>query len=157
MPRNPDESTYLRKAVDVIEEYTSGTSTRLLVMCMVSHRWRRPTFPHPDDEQNRKAKALARYGEAALARNVDMYYWLDFAGVHQENLRDKIVGISKLPCIVASCTEFLVFWSHDYEPRAWTRMERFIGYVLSPCPSFKVIDENFGVPVPMEALTESGV
>eukprot|EP00971_Amphidinium_carterae_P086323 1708402-Amphidinium_carterae.1 len=30
-------------------------------------------------------------------------------------------------------------------------------YVLSPCPQFRVIDENYGKPVPLEALTKSGV
>eukprot|EP00971_Amphidinium_carterae_P027909 549756-Amphidinium_carterae.1 len=52
---------------------------------MISHRWRRPDYPHPDDEKNHKAKALAKYGEAALVRNVEMYFWLDFAGVNQDN------------------------------------------------------------------------
>eukprot|EP00971_Amphidinium_carterae_P320993 6380969-Amphidinium_carterae.1 len=50
---------------------------------MVSHRWRRPTCPHPDDDRHHKASALARYGEAALARNVELHYWIDYAGVNQ--------------------------------------------------------------------------
>eukprot|EP00971_Amphidinium_carterae_P127243 2521520-Amphidinium_carterae.1 len=222
MPRNPDDGKYLRKAIDVIDEYISGSSTRLLVICMISHRWRRPDHPHPDDARHRKAKALAKYGEEALKRNVEMYYWLDYAGVNQErgpnlaaeqssnsepseateeyvlracvlydalltltlvivcqeNERDKIAGIAKLPCIVASCNEFLVYWSDDYEARAWTRMERYIGcprdkpivadpslkpvgtfrrYVFSPCSQFRVIDDRYGRPVPIEALVKSGV
>ena len=156
LPRNPDDAEHFDKAVDVIDNYITGKATHLLVICMVSHRWNRPGLPHPDSGDNAKARALAKYGDAARARNVDMYFWLDYAGVNQENFRDKVVGISKLPCIVASCTEFLIFWSEDYEPRAWTRMERFIGYVLSPCRNFRVIDENYGKPVAMELLTKSG-
>eukprot|EP00971_Amphidinium_carterae_P199697 3963417-Amphidinium_carterae.1 len=84
MPRNPDDGVHLRKAIDVIDECISSSSTRLLVICMISHRWRRPDHPHPEDVGHRKAKALSKYGKDALARNVEMYYWLDYAGVNQE-------------------------------------------------------------------------
>mmetsp|Transcript_34044 Transcript_34044/g.79625 ORF Transcript_34044/g.79625 Transcript_34044/m.79625 type:complete len:1032 (-) Transcript_34044:158-3253(-) len=157
LPRNPDDQQCFHRAVDIIDEYINGQATSSLVICMISHRWRRPTAPHPDDKENSKARSLARYGKDAAQRNVDMYFWLDFAGVNQDDLRDKVVGISKLPCIVATCNEFLVFWSDDYESRAWTRLERYIGYILSPCKDFKVIDSNYGRKVSMRKLQKTGV
>jgi len=157
LPRNPDDQQCFHRAVDIIDEYINGQATSSLVICMISHRWRRPTAPHPDDKENSKAKALAKYGRNAQLRNIEMYFWLDFAGVNQDDLRDKVVGISKLPCIVATCTEFLIFWSEDYEERAWTRLERYIGYVLSPCANFKIIDSSFGKKVSVQKLQKTGV
>mmetsp|Transcript_55033 Transcript_55033/g.128746 ORF Transcript_55033/g.128746 Transcript_55033/m.128746 type:complete len:431 (+) Transcript_55033:78-1370(+) len=148
IPRNPQDADYYLKALDVVDEHIrseqrGGALAFRPVFCMLSHEWSRPDppDPHPDTEDAGKAKALATYAEAARARNINIYYWLDFAAVSQDSFRDRMIVIAKLPCLFAACTECLVFWSDGYELRAWTRLERLLAYVFSSCETLRAIDD----------------
>jgi len=147
IPRNPQDADYYVRALDVIDEHvrserSGGAQMFRPVFCMFSHEWSRPSTPNPDTEDCRKAKALATYAEAARARSVNIYYWLDYAAVSQDSVRDRMIGMAKLPCVFAVCTECLVYWSDGYELRAWTRLERLLAYVFSTCETLRVIDDD---------------
>ena len=61
----------------------------------------------------------------------DYYFWIDFAGVNQYNLREKHLGMSVLCAFAAATVEIIMYNSStaSYEPRAWTRLERMLGYM----------------------------
>ena len=100
-----------------------GTVPRLNLV-MVSHRWYRPTFPHPDDEAGTKAKMLVEYGQhefsSVAAR--ETYFWIDFCSVDQNN---PWPGIQALPLYISNCAGGMVVVANDeYESRAWCRLEQ---------------------------------
>ena len=91
---------------------------------------------------------MTRYGRGGNCgtfpnHQFEYFFWIDFAGVHQTNLRAKILGISHLPLYVAACAEIVFYFTDSYEGRAWTRLERVIGYAFNPAPMFVFIDDKY--------------
>ena len=66
-----------------------------------------------------------------------------FAGVNQEDRLAKSLGVASLPLYVAAAIEVCFFYTREYEGRAWTRLERVLGYVFNASPMFVMIDENY--------------
>jgi len=119
-----------------------------------SHRWERPGFDssaHPDTPDHKKAAKLVQYGEFGTCpifephHKFDYYYWLDFAGIDQYDIRNKQLGVSKLPAFISATTEVIMYNSStvDYEPRAWTRAERALGFTFTASPLFVYMDDNY--------------
>jgi hypothetical protein len=52
---------------------------------------------------------------------LSQFFWIDFAGIHQDDQWLKRAGISKLPLFAACCSETILFNSPSYEGRAWTK------------------------------------
>jgi len=130
-----------------------------------SHRWERPSLDpakaHPDSLDHKKARLLAEYGSRGTCpifephHQFDYYYWLDFAGINQFDLREKQLGVCKLPAFISATVEIIMFNSStvDYEPRAWTRMERALGFTFTASPLFVYMDDNY----PNEPLDLNGI
>jgi len=114
---------------------------RGLCISFFSHRWERPSRDpaeaHPDSTDHKKAFALSMYGKFGFCsvfsptHHFDYYFWIDFAGVNQYNLREKHLGMSVLCAFAAATVEIIMYNSStaSYEPRAWTRLERMLGYM----------------------------
>merc|ERR1719195_1247752 len=108
-----------------------------------------PRTAHPDSVCHKKAKTLAEYGRLGTCpifepnHRFDYYFWIDFAGIHQHDPWDKVLGICKLPVFVAACTELAFFNSSStaYEPRAWTRVERMLAYTFTASPLLVYLDD----------------
>jgi hypothetical protein len=114
--------------------------------------WSRPSLEpstaHPDDASNTKARSLAYYGRGGLCAACpnhlfDYFFWIDFAGVHQDGPVPKTLGIAKLPLYVAVAVEICFFHSKEYEARAWTRLERALGFVFCLAPMFVMINDEY--------------
>ena len=75
----------------------------------------------------------------------DYYFWIDFAGVNQYNLREKHLGMSVLCAFAAATVEIIMYNSStaSYEPRAWTRLERMLGFTYCASPIFVYLDDNY--------------
>lgn len=69
--------------------------------------------------------------------------WIDFAGIDQDNRRDMVLGISKLPAYISCCIEMIFYYTPQYESRAWTRVERCIAYTYVQSPLFVFIDGGY--------------
>merc|ERR1712008_236336 len=130
-----------------------------------SHRWERPShdvsLAHPDSDTNKKALALAQYGSRGTCplfephHQCDYYFWVDYAGIHQHDPWQKVMGICKLPVFVAACTELAFFNSNttNYEARAWTRVERMLAYTFTVSPLFAYLDEDYpSKPLDLDAI-----
>ena len=76
---------------------------------------------------------------------MEYFFWCDFAGVNQFDHREKILGVSKLSAMVAACGEIIMYNSSstDYEPRAWTRVERMLGFTYTVSPVFVYLDDGY--------------
>merc|ERR1719183_983146 len=132
---------------------------RVFCAKMFSHRWERsspdPACAHPDDPAHKKARALAEYGRGGVCTVVaqqrfEYFFWVDYAGIDQRpGTPWKALGIAKLPAYIASCIETIFYLSRtpglQYEPRAWTRLERMLSYVYNSCARrFVLLDEEYG-------------
>lgn len=151
LPRWPDDAAHvldaellLTKWLDMCDD-DARVDGREVCFTMFSHRWERPSLDpklaHPDDEDNTKAKVLATYGELGACgvfpeHQFDYYVWLDFACIEQDDYPTLVEGVSMLPLYVSNCIE-LMFWDSptiEYEPRAWTRVERMIAFAFCFSP-----------------------
>jgi len=74
---------------------------------------------------------------------LSQFFWIDFAGIHQDDQWLKRAGISKLPLFAACCSETILFNSPSYEGRAWTRLERCIGTIFNIMPLFVYMDSTY--------------
>lgn len=160
-PMFPTESEHILDAERLLEEYASlqdkegKVEGRVVCFSFLSHRWERPDLnaskAHPDSAGNKKAKALAKFGEFGTCpifapnHDFDYYFWVDYSCIDQVNDIEKFAGISKLSAYVAGCIQIIMYNSltADYEPRAWTRLERMLGYTYCACPLFKYLDDKY--------------
>jgi len=55
------------------------------------------------------------------------------------------MGVTMLSAYVAGCIQIIMYNSStaNYEPRAWTRLERVMGYTYCACPLFKYLDDDY--------------
>lgn len=159
LPQWPEDSEHILDLENVITEWIEHMDDRgkvdgrCLCVSIFSHRWSRPSLDpaeaHPDTVDNVKAAALAKYGERGTCpifhphHIFDYFYWIDCAGIDQADRRNKWLGIAKLPAYVATCIEMIFFHTPEYEARAWTRVERCIGYVYCQAPLFVFIDKDY--------------
>jgi hypothetical protein len=159
LPRWPQEHEHILDLESLCLEWMKRQDDmgkidgRAMCVSLFSHRWERPSLnpseAHPDTPDGSKAKALARYGESGTCpifhphHTFEYFFWIDFAGIDQDNRREKWLGISKLPVYISSCIEMIFFFSDNYEARAWTRMERCISYVYVQSPLFVFIDAEY--------------
>eukprot|EP00939_MAST-03C_sp_MAST-3C-sp1_P002065 g2065.t1 len=170
IPRYPTDWKHILDAETVLVEFlkqadgkgkvtcknnlTGELERRIFCLTMFSHRWERPhpdpRRSYPDSADNKKARALAYYGSSGLCpvfqkHRYDYYYWIDYAGVNQDNYHEKLLGIAKLPGYISCAIEVAYFNSStvDYEKRAWTRLERVLGFAYSWSPLFVYMDDHY--------------
>ena len=99
----------------------------------VSHRWL--NRKNPDDESRRKYKRLCAAvsempGRWSSYSINDLYLWIDFACVDQDDRNLKMVNIDNLPIYVA-CSDSVFKVDHaEYWDRAWCRLEQYILMLL---------------------------
>uniref|UniRef100_A0A7S4SGL7 Uncharacterized protein n=1 Tax=Alexandrium monilatum TaxID=311494 RepID=A0A7S4SGL7_9DINO len=160
-PKFPTESGHILDAEVLLKEYAriqddkGKVEGRVICFSFFSHRWERPSRvgagAHPDSEDHKKAKALAKFGEFgscpifAEHHGFDYYFWVDYSSIDQVNSAPKEMGIAALSAYVASCIQMIMYNSEtaEYEPRAWTRLERMMGYTYCACPLFKYLDDSY--------------
>lgn len=169
LPRYPQDAAHILDAEATLEAYTRQADEKGKVQCtnalgelearifclsMFSHRWERPSLEagraFPDSTDHKKAKALGFYGAAGVcpefARHQwDYYYWIDFACINQDEYEEKCLGIAMLPAYISCCIELIYFHSSttDYERRAWTRLERVLGFAYTWSPAFVYMDDEY--------------
>jgi len=160
MPRYPDDWRDILDAERLLEQWQrrmdrcGKIQVRVLCFSFFSHRWERASrdveSAHPDTATHKKARALGEYGRRGTCplfsrHTFDCYFWIDFAGVNQFDLREKVLGVTVLPAYVAACTEIIMYNSStvEYEPRAWTRIERLLGYTFAASPLFVYLDDAY--------------
>ena len=102
-----------------------------------SHRW--PDVNQPDDKHNSQAKALVQWSLFRRANGLDVYFWIDYSCMDQE---DVLPGVQMLPLYVASSNNILCYDSPDYEERAWCRLERML-FAAFCAPNQDVIRRGF--------------
>ena len=165
IPRWPDDRAHILDLEDLLAAWIERMDARgkirlegedrVLCLSMFSHRWTRPSVrveeAHPDTPDGRKAAAMAAYGRGGNCgvfpnHQFEYFFWVDFAGVHQTDLHAKVLGVATLPLYVAACSEIIFYHTDSYEGRAWTRLERVIGYAFNPAPMFVFIDDGYGAP-----------
>jgi len=159
-PMLPTESEHILDAERLLEEYSrlqddkGKVDGRVACFSFLSHRWERPSLgadAHPDSESHKKAKALAKFGEFGTCpifaphHAFDYYFWVDYSSIDQVNPIQKELGVAKLCAYVAACIQMIMYNSDtvEYEPRAWTRLERMMGYTYCACPLFKYLDDKY--------------
>jgi len=159
-PMYPMESEHILDAERLLKEYArvqdekGKVDGRVICFSFFSHRWERPSWEgdaHPDTEDHKKAKALAMFGEFGTCpifaphHDFDYYFWVDYCSIDQVNPSPKELGVTKLCAYVAACIQMIMYDSEtaEYEPRAWTRLERMMGYTLCACPLFKYLDDSY--------------
>lgn len=163
LPRYPREADaqHILDAEHLVDEWIrlmdghGKVGSRSMGISFVSHRWERPSPDqdrgHPDSADNKKARGLIEYGERGTStifdahHKMDYYYWIDFAGINQSDLREKVLGTTKLGAYVAACSEVVMYNSAtvDYEPRAWTRLERMLGHTYTFFPLLVYLDDGY--------------
>jgi len=150
---DPEDSRFILDAESLLEEWVARQDEqgrvggRIICFSFFSHRWERPsmdpTLAHPDDAEHKKAKALTTYGRLGTCSifsptwTFEYFFWIDYAGVNQWNPREKALAITMLSAWVSACVEIIMYNSStaDYEPRAWTRVERMLGFTYCISPS----------------------
>ena len=156
IPRYPQDADHILDGEAVLEEFLKQADERGKVLCsnadgdmeprifclsMFSHRWERSHLDadqsYPDSSRNKKAQALAHYGLYGLCpvfqqHRYDYYYWVDFSCINQDHYHEKLLGVAKLPGYISCAIEVIFFDSGtvDYEKRAWTRLERVLGFAV---------------------------
>jgi len=155
LPRWPQDAAHILDLERLLELWleradASATVHAQLLLFFFSHTWdrahlckwcatgrcRESANAHPDDLEHSKARALGTYGQ--LDGKQQAYYWIDFAGIDQEDAYSKGVGVMLLPLYVACMGGVILFEGQGrrYEPRAWTRVERMLGYAFAVDPGF---------------------
>jgi len=156
LPRYPDyeDSVHILDGESLLERWVEKMDSdgkvdgRHIRISFLSHRW--DSLSDPDEERN-KARALGLYGRSGSSANYsdaldfDHYYWIDQSCVHQDDDRLKQMAMLKLGVWMTTCTDFILFRSskNDYEPRAWTRLERLIAYAYIQAELFVYLDESY--------------
>lgn len=158
---DPSDSMHIIDAQRFIEAWiqrqdkNGKVEGRGLCISFFSHRWERPSRDpaeaHPDSTDHKKAFALSMYGKFGFCsvfsptHHFDYYFWIDFAGVNQYNLREKHLGMSVLCAFAAATVEIIMYNSStaSYEPRAWARLERMLGFTYCASPIFVYLDDNY--------------
>lgn len=152
LPRWPQDAALVLDLADLLEAWIARQDAfgkvdgRIVCLSMFSHRWETPNAP--DTPADLKARSLARYGEIGTCavfpdHRFDYFFWIDYCGVHQDDRLAKTLGAAKLPLYGASVVEILFFFTPEYEARAWTRLERAIGYVYAASPMFVYLDAQY--------------
>jgi len=157
-PQMPTDHSHILDAERLIEEYMimmdeyGKVDGRVICFSFFTHRWERPDGddPHPDSIDHKKAKALAAFGAFGscpifLKHTFDYYFWVDYSSIHQTEQSAKTLGVAKLGAFVAGCIQMIMYNSStaEYEARAWTRLERLLGYTYCACPLFKYLDDDY--------------
>jgi hypothetical protein len=99
----------------------------------VSHRWLKKN--DPDDESDTKylrlCEALSEMPSRWQSYSVDdLYLWIDFACVDQDDRNLKVVNVENLPIYVA-CSDSVFKVDHpEYWERAWCRLEQYLLMLL---------------------------
>jgi len=156
IPRNPTDIEYVRNAIDVIAEAEENEDD-LIQFAFFSHRWCRPHWcescassaacplagtAHPDCAEHKKAAFLAQMGKKVKAQGIDLWYWVDFASIDQDDPIKRTQGIAKLPLYMACCGAMIIWLTDEYEGRAWTRTERVLCYTFAPVSKAFVHDPS---------------
>jgi len=115
-----------------------------MTVVFVSHAWMRPNvdaaLAHPDDEAGTKFEVLSNaLMQVAADRDEDLFIWLDFACIDQDDKEKKMKGVMSLPAYVSKASllivplqEPLTVWETNvldapyYGTRAWCRVEQYI-------------------------------
>lgn len=157
----PSDSKYILDAERLLEEWVKRQDAqgrvdgRVVCISFFSHRWERPSLSieeaHPDTPEGKKAQAMMHYGKGGTCPifsptwTFEYFFWVDFAGVNQYDFREKMLGITMLSAWMSACSEIIIYNSStaDYEPRAWTRVERMLGYTYCISPLVVYLDDNF--------------
>eukprot|EP00746_Dinoflagellata_sp_MGD_P151580 gnl/MRDRNA2_/MRDRNA2_83136_c1_seq1.p1 gnl/MRDRNA2_/MRDRNA2_83136_c1~~gnl/MRDRNA2_/MRDRNA2_83136_c1_seq1.p1 ORF type:complete len:1178 (+),score=190.93 gnl/MRDRNA2_/MRDRNA2_83136_c1_seq1:143-3535(+) len=192
IPRWPDDACHILDLHQLLEDWLTRcdkngrVDSRYPYLRMLSHRWQRPHFcpqcvadqpcpsarlAHPDSAENTKANVLAKWGRDQYdIDNIgpyspeDLYLWVDFAGINQDDSIIKALGIEMLPLYIACCGNGLVFFINEskktgreddedeaepsdlqdlYEDRAWTSVERALAYTFCAAPVMRKVDAGY--------------
>ncbi|GMI28380.1 hypothetical protein TrRE_jg1657 [Triparma retinervis] len=159
MPRWPQDAAHILDVEELCKTWAAKQDEkgkvdgRAMCISLFSHRWERPNIDpkeaHPDTPEGTKAKALAKYGSNGTCpifhphHTFDYFMWIDYAGIHQDDPRECVTGIAKLPAYISCCIEMIFYFTDKYEARAWTRLERCVAYTFAQSPLFVFIDENY--------------
>lgn len=173
VPRWPDDKAHILDVQRLLEKWLKKCDNdgrvegRYLYLRMLSHRWERPHFcdecllgickdaktAHPDTATNTKATVLGQWGKDQYSEDniglhspEDMYLWIDFPGINQDDPQEKGLGIEMLPLYVACCGNGMIFFLPDngeYEDRAWTSVERILAYTFCAAPVMRKIDAGY--------------
>lgn len=139
-----------QETVDALEGIKLFGASRVEII-MISHRWLRPSIngsePHPDTDDNRKAKAINEFSKWRRQWVLEthgflpeIYYWIDFSCIDQDQ---PAKAVPLLPVWVACCERFLRIETNDYSDRAWCRLEPLLSYVYSFAEHHISIDLDF--------------
>lgn len=179
LPRWPDDREHVLDLEELITIWNNkcnkegSVDGHFMYVRFMSHRWERPHFcercatgdcnvkAHPDDVKNVKARVMAAWGhdryndvlDTRPFRPEDAYFWIDFAGISQEDPWEKIAGITALPLYVASCANGMVCYVGEdgqYADRAWTALERVLGYGMTASPVLMKLDQGYLAGIPQQ-------
>uniref|UniRef100_A0A7S1SFK3 Uncharacterized protein n=1 Tax=Alexandrium catenella TaxID=2925 RepID=A0A7S1SFK3_ALECA len=173
-PMNPADQEHILDAEYLLEHYKTimddkgKVGGRVICFSFFSHRWERPSSKaggggHPDSHDHKKARALAKFGEFgscpifAPHHDFEYFFWVDYLSIHQVDPTEKSLGVSVLCAYVAACIQIIMYNSDtvEYEPRAWTRLERLLGYSYCACPLFKYLDDGYPTkPVDVDTVVK---
>jgi len=163
LPKYPEpvDCRYILDAQRLLEEWVirqdkqGRVDGRIICFSFFSHCWERPSVnpeeAHPDTACGKKAQVLKSYGffgtrpDFSPTWAFEYFFWIDYAGINQCDRREKMLGISKVSAWAAASTEVIVYNSStvDYEPHAWTRLERMWGFTHCPSPSCVYLDDDY--------------
>lgn len=144
--RIPRSSDKLAVAVQDVPALLQSPPRKFVIF--VSHRWL--TRKDPDDEHRTKYRRLSEALRAMPSRwhgysLRDLYLWIDFACVDQDNRILKLVNIDNLPIYVA-CSDSVFKVDHaEYWGRAWCRLEQYILMLLGKrmlTSTYYIVREN---------------
>eukprot|EP00051_Salpingoeca_urceolata_P035178 m.28616 g.28616 ORF g.28616 m.28616 type:complete len:454 (-) comp8882_c0_seq1:92-1453(-) len=106
----------------------------------VSHRWLQNT--HPDDSDGTKFKQVVSavkawhaggHSESPLDQ---VFVWLDFACIDQDDAERRVRGMNSLPFCLLCSDAFVQIGHQDLALRAWCRLERAFALSLRDDPGF---------------------
>eukprot|EP00441_Pelagodinium_beii_P030689 CAMPEP_0197712030 /NCGR_PEP_ID=MMETSP1338-20131121/129752_1 /TAXON_ID=43686 ORGANISM="Pelagodinium beii, Strain RCC1491" /NCGR_SAMPLE_ID=MMETSP1338 /ASSEMBLY_ACC=CAM_ASM_000754 /LENGTH=464 /DNA_ID=CAMNT_0043295965 /DNA_START=213 /DNA_END=1607 /DNA_ORIENTATION=- len=175
LPRYPDDRDHILDLERLVEHWQENAvneryEDHYLTVRFISHRWSQPHYcakcttgfcpdaakSNPDTEDCVKAHVLSQWGRDLYRatdelpyrpyRPEDLYFWIDYAGIHQADQLMKLAGIMMLPLYVASCPNGVVCFVNDdgiIANRAWTALERAVGYQLTASPVMMKIDRGY--------------
>lgn len=127
-----------------------GSHSHFAKLVFISHRWLRPNAGHPDDTDCSKYSLILK-GLKMLADKMswnlwkDVYVWVDFACVNQDDSTLQMAHIKSLLAYVARSDALLIpasqgynTWAlsdsvddvNVYSERAWCRLESFVMWVV---------------------------
>mmetsp|Transcript_18682 Transcript_18682/g.24658 ORF Transcript_18682/g.24658 Transcript_18682/m.24658 type:complete len:540 (-) Transcript_18682:350-1969(-) len=88
-----------------------GNKRRKCFIVFVSHRWLQGQMnpPHPDKD-NKKFELICEIFEKmakGLAKEIELYIWIDFACIDQDDPELKMKGVNSLPSYIERCDALL--------------------------------------------------